>query len=242
MQVMTEKAEEVRRYFENTGIYLGKDYKVELRSLVVKELLGDLDRSKILDVGAGDGRISLQFLSEASRITMIDISKNMLEIAKSNTPEVLRSRVSFINADIEQYELNEQYDVVFCLGVLAHVASVGGTVEKMADVLTEGGRCIMQITDAEQMLGKLHNRYNAWVRSIRKGAIHQVNRTTISQIVALGARNGLQLVSSKRYSLLLPGMGRLPNRWLFKFEHFIVQHPWLSRYGSGAILLFKKAS
>jgi 2-polyprenyl-3-methyl-5-hydroxy-6-metoxy-1,4-benzoquinol methylase len=153
---MNSRSERVKSFFDKTHLYLNKDFGVSIRALIVRKLLGELSHSRILDLGCGDGRISLQYISQTNHITLVDLSDNMLEIARKNTPETLKTNVDYINTDLQKYEAGEKFDVVICIGVLAHVVSVEETVAKVVRFLKPGGRCIFQITDADQYLG------NSW--------------------------------------------------------------------------------
>src|SRR6266550_8275118 len=82
MQLMTSRTPSVKTFFDNTDVYLRKSFGVSVRSFVVRSLLGELEGSAILDLGCGDGSISLQYLSPTNRITLVDLSGKMLERAK----------------------------------------------------------------------------------------------------------------------------------------------------------------
>jgi ubiquinone/menaquinone biosynthesis C-methylase UbiE len=58
--------------------------------------------SEILDIGCGDGSISVPLLNSNCRLTLLDVSPGMLSIARSRVPEELSSRVKFVNQDFMQ--------------------------------------------------------------------------------------------------------------------------------------------
>ena len=143
------------RHFNNPDLYLKNNFNVEIRSQLIRKLLGEPSNLQILDLGCGDGRLSLQFLADNNRITLVDRSRPMLERARENTPEHFRDRVGYVNHDILGFQPSELYDVVICVGVLAHVTSIESAVAKIASLVRPGGRCIIEFTDAAQPLGAL---------------------------------------------------------------------------------------
>ena len=67
--------DEVRERFEEPEFYLGKPFGVAVRALVVRRLLGHVEGAAVLDIGCGDGSLSLQFASAGNRLTLIDLSR-----------------------------------------------------------------------------------------------------------------------------------------------------------------------
>src|SRR5437773_11740974 len=96
---MVSKTQHVKSFFDRTNVYLRKSFGISLRVSIVRRLLGDLDGSTILDLGCGDGRVSLQYLSHNNKITLVDLSERMLEQTRLNTPEAFKTNVEYINGD-----------------------------------------------------------------------------------------------------------------------------------------------
>lgn len=237
---MTTKTDEVRFFFEETEVYLKKDFNRRIRSLIVRKLLGSISNIKILDLGAGDGTISLQFLADGAQITMLDISKNMLTVARRNTPCNYKDKVKYIQEDMERYTTDEKYDVVLCLGVLPHVCSIERTIEKISELLKKGGRCIIQITDYDTLLGRFMNRYYALSKHLRRAQKYKMNRTRGSEVVSIANHVHLRLVEKRRYIMPLPGMGILPNKLLLNLELMALDNKITSRMGGETLFLFLK--
>ncbi len=236
---MTSRTPSVKTFFDNTDVYLRKSFGVSVRSFVVRSLLGELEGSAILDLGCGDGSISLQYLSPTNRITLVDLSGKMLERAKLKTGGPLGRNVEYVNDDFHRITQEENFDVVLCVGVLAHVASVRETVAKVAEFLKPGGYCLLQLTDAEQVIAKIERFWRSKQKTLQSYG-YSINRTTPSQIIHMANQSGLSLVAQRRFSLLFPGMGKLPNRWLYRYQMFTFSSRFLSRHGSEVILLFAK--
>ena len=240
--IQGSKANAVRRFFDRTDRYLANNINIEIRRKVVRDLVGDIRNSRILDLGCGDGSISQQFLASSISLTLVDTSQNMLEAARSQTPSELRTNVEYVNEDSSRYQSPSKYDLVLCLGLLAHVDSVESAIRNIAELLKANGRCVLQITDADRTLGKLTGTYC----NLRNRFTHRypcnMNRTGMECISALAAKFNMKCVAERRYAGLLPGMGRLPLDWRRRFQLLTLDTSWLSKHCSEAIILFTKTA
>lgn len=234
------KSVAVRRFFDGSQEYLTRSFNIRARAHLVGALLGKLSETSILDLGCGDGSISRQFLSDSNRLTLVDFSENMLQAARRETPLEYRSRTRFIHGDLTTCRFVDEFDVVLCLGVLAHVDSVEDTLRAISSFLKKGGRCILQITDADSLHAKAMELYCALRGSKSPELDYATNRTTSSMVQALAAQNGLQLLKQCRYAVPMPGMLWLSDRVLFRYEIATAKVPWLSRSGSEVLFLFAK--
>jgi SAM-dependent methyltransferase len=207
-----------------------------MRALVASELLGQPVQSDILDAGSGDGGVSRQFLGSNNRITLLDFSENMLARARAAIPEPQRLQVKLVCQPLESFEAAEAYDVVLCLGVLAHVQSVDQTLTTLATWLRPDGRALVQFTDPDRLAARISHR----IYTDRDGRGYRLNRTAYPDLLASFERSGLAVRDQRRYSLLIPGMGRLPDSWLFRFQRLTLHQRWLSRHGSEVVVLLGK--
>ncbi len=237
MNIRTEK---VKYLFDKPEGYLKKNFDISIRTLIAHELLGNIKNSRILDIGCGDGSISLQFSSSTNRLVLVDLSKKMLYAAKKNTPEKYKEKVEFINSDLFSYKSDELFDVVFCIGVLAHVHSIDETITKISRLLKPGGRCVLQTTDNDKLTGKFMNTYYSIKNSFSPSIKYSLNKIGQSHIMSLAQSNGLKLVGIRRYLSPFLGLGKMPNEWLFKYEHYTLTHDFLSKFGSETHSLFIK--
>jgi ubiquinone/menaquinone biosynthesis C-methylase UbiE len=83
---------------------------------VIRELV-DFSGTDVLEVGCGDGRLTWRYAEEARSVVAMDPNEGKIERATEATPVSLRSKVSFVTADIAAVELSpDAYDVA----ILAH--------------------------------------------------------------------------------------------------------------------------
>jgi 2-polyprenyl-3-methyl-5-hydroxy-6-metoxy-1,4-benzoquinol methylase len=230
----------VRTFFEEPQNYFHKDFHVEVRADIVREMLPQVQGVEILDIGCGDGRVSLQFLPQAGHVTLLDMSENMLLRARANVPAEYVHKTTFLTADFMDCKPATPSDVVICLGVLAHVERAESAIQKLASLTRVGGRCIVQISDSERALGRLQylaSQSHFGRRTVRK---YRLQRTRFGEIQRMASAAGLRFILRKDHCLLLPGMGRLPNHWLLSYDRFVLNSRFLQRFASSSVLLFER--
>lgn len=79
----------------------------------VIELIDAGPHSTAIDLGCGNGALSKALHEKGFRVKGIDSSKELLEIAKKNYPEI-----DFLEADATNFTIQEQVDIVFSNAVL----------------------------------------------------------------------------------------------------------------------------
>lgn len=99
-------------------LYKDKDYSNEV--IYVEKLIekySQIEVKTILDLGCGTGRHDAYFAEKGYKITGVDLSETMLQIARE---ESNHHGCRYLNGDARELELNEQFDNVISL---FHVAS-----------------------------------------------------------------------------------------------------------------------
>ena len=93
-----------------------RDSKINANELIeipqIKAMMPDIKDKMILDLGCGDGGMSRYFAENgAKRVLGLDISNNMIKLAKSKTQQ---ANVEYIVGEMENIsKLNEKFDIVF---------------------------------------------------------------------------------------------------------------------------------
>ena len=102
--------EDIDRYYKSkTGVSV---------SGIVKEFFGDLDRSlEILEVGCNIG-LKLGILQKMgfTNLNGVELNETALKTSRKNFPGI-----NFFHSDIEEFETDKKFDLVFTFGVLIHL-------------------------------------------------------------------------------------------------------------------------
>ncbi len=132
---------ELAKYYDK--IYAFKDYRAEAEKLTV--LIRDDLRcpgKRLLDVACGTGR-HLQYLRVHFQVEGLDISPEMIQLAREQLPGV-----PFHVADMANFDLDRCFDVVTCLfssiGYLKTLERVTEALTCMASHVLPGGLLIVE--------------------------------------------------------------------------------------------------
>ena len=221
-----DKRKAVLDFFNKPENYLHKDFGIKVRKRIVKDILGDIKNKKILDAGCGNGAISLQF-AKNNKIYLMDISGSMLSIAKNNIPKNNQNNVKCMQSSIEDCNSSEKFDIIIAIGILAHVPSIELTIQKFKSMLEHNGKIILQFSDYNSVLTK--------IRLLFKNNLYQPNILTRPNFLNMVSNNSFELVKEAQFKLLLPGMGRLSNKFLSKITLASYKNKIFSRMGSDYI-------
>ena len=105
---------------------------------VVRTLLQDRPAGDAVDVGTGTGRHATWLAERGHRVTGVDTSRAMLDVARSRAPEL-----EWIEADLRDLPLaDESADLVVCGLTLSHLPTLDGIAE-LARILRPGGRLVI---------------------------------------------------------------------------------------------------
>ncbi len=198
------RSQEVELEFENPEGYLSQQYVLRLRREAVALFAGPARGDRILDIGCGDGSLSLPLLREAASLTLVDTSEAMLEAARRQTPASRLDNVEFHHSSfIELPDDGRRFDTILCVGVLAHVESPSQALDWIAARLAPGGLAIIEHTNFAHPLGSGLVLYS-WLRSRVRTNRYTWNALSAGQIDRLLADRGLLLEREYRYGLLRP--------------------------------------
>ena len=230
------------KFFFNTSDYLkNSSDRISIRSTLVKEFLGDINNAKILDIGCGDGSLSMQFLNKTNSITFVDISDKMLEKVREKVPLDLMSNALLINDSFDAVSDDDFFDIVICVGVIAHVPSIDLLFNKIAKVLKKNGLLILETTPNPYPIGRFILPYY-FLRDLIFGSLpkYHKNRLKIPDLLKATKSRGFEQLRTIRYSFPLPGMSHWPQSLKLRYTLFTLNNKLMSRFGSEHIFLFKK--
>lgn len=242
----------VRRLFDQPEIYLRNDAHIDIRRRATRELAsplldrlrssapGEHARPRIVDIGCGDARCSLQFIGPDLHITLVDIAPAMLEIAAARIPEAYTANASLVEASLESFEPAAAFDLVLCLGVLAHVPDVREAVAKLASLVRPGGGLLLQLTDHQEPLSVANDAFHKLKRLVMSDPGYAIQKPRVGDVVEWAEAAGLRMSATRQYWVLPPLAGRLPVQVGLDLLTRLYDSPSASRFGTEKLLLLTK--
>lgn len=105
---------------------------------------------RVLDAGCGPAGIFMLF--DQQRVDAVDPLLNQYDEKLQHFDPQDYPNVTFYAQPLEQFESKEQYDQVFCLNAINHVADLQLCFEKLVNLVKPGGKLIVSI-DAHNYWG-----------------------------------------------------------------------------------------
>jgi ubiquinone/menaquinone biosynthesis C-methylase UbiE len=205
----------VQLFFEDVQNYLHRDFGVILRREIIHKAIGDITNSKIIDIGCGNGDISIHYL-EKNNITFLDFSTNMLELVKNKIKPEFKQNATILNTDFFEIDEHSKFDTILFIGVLAHSPkSILDNLNFLSKILDDKGQLFLQFSDSSHWITRLEFK-------IRKTK-YTINKTTKKDIENNLHAAGFQIEKKIRYACLLPGFGKLPNKLQYYYVSYVTK-------------------
>lgn len=114
---------------------------------------GEIFKGKrVLDIACGTGILFPDYVQRGVNVTGVDISKEMLKIAKDKFP-----CAELICADAEEYSFDDAYDAVMIYNAFPHFPNPEKLIENLSMALKYGGRLTVAHGMSEEDLEKCHS-------------------------------------------------------------------------------------
>ena len=127
---------QLAKNWDTPGVSLGEN-DLKIIGMTKKHLNSG---SVVLDYGCATGSIALEIASMAKKVHGIDISSNMIEIAKSKADERNIKNIGFARAAIFDESLGkESFDVILSLSILHLVEDPAQVMDRVNQLLKHGG-------------------------------------------------------------------------------------------------------
>lgn len=166
---MATEAQRVQRYFEHFTAGFDRIYEARWfdrwwrrsmfeRFRVTMELCGDVRGRRVLDVGCGSGRYSIELAKRGAEVVGVDFSQAMLDVAaRAAQAEGVASRCRFVRGDIRELPLEGPFRCSLAIGVFDYTREPSSILERMRQ-LTRG-----------RLIGSFPTRRHPlnWLRKIR---------------------------------------------------------------------------
>jgi 2-polyprenyl-3-methyl-5-hydroxy-6-metoxy-1,4-benzoquinol methylase len=107
-----------------------------------------LDKNtRLLDYGCGTGIITNQIAPDVGSVTAVDISENMIAIARQKAAQLNLSNVTYLAAKLTDERIQSgSYDVISTFNLLYFIEDLEGLLRKIHEMLPQGGY-FLSVTD-----------------------------------------------------------------------------------------------
>lgn len=176
----------------------------KLEQRLILDLMGNLEGTRVLDAGCGDGALVLAAASRGAEATGVDPDLSMLAAARTRADKD-GIKAAFLEGRIERLPFPDAaFDVVVSITVLCFVSDASAAVREMARVLRPGGRLVLGEL-GRWSLWAVIRRLRGWLGSATWKAAHF---RTASELRAVAEQAGLS-VSAIRGAVFYPPVGLL---------------------------------
>jgi 2-polyprenyl-3-methyl-5-hydroxy-6-metoxy-1,4-benzoquinol methylase len=228
---------EVKKFFDQTGLYLHKRFGIQLRRKIIKELIPALSYRNVMDVGCGDGTLVLDHVEKAKNVWMIDLSANMLDLAKKNIEAVLppdeARKVKYYHGDFTSFNKEEHFDIILLIGVMAHISDLDSVFIKLKALLKPTGIVVIQYSDSRNLIIKLRQLFR------KASASYKLNILNQDVIMRLCDTNNFFVCAQKKFNFPFFGMRYFSDATLYTFQHWLMNQQIFSFLLSDRILVLK---
>lgn len=231
--MINQESKDVKSFFDVPQKYLHKDFGIRIRRDIIQNVVKNYHFKNVLDIGCGDGSISLPLITREKSLDLADLSANMLKVAQSNIPKELLGNVTLHNTSLEQFETTKKFDLILAIGLLAHVPDIASAIGILQEMLSSKGHLIIQFSDYSKLTTKMSF-------MTRSSKLHPLNKIYKSDLIELAVKNDLAIKSQIRFASILPGMGYLNDQFLYKFCQISINNNFLSFYNSEYLLVLTK--
>lgn len=130
-------------YYESRIISGGRLFNEYIEMPTVLSLIPQkLKSKKVLDIGCGIGVYCRILGAKGAKVTAIDISQKMIDIAKINCSGI---DVDFINTPFQNYECSHKFDLIIGGFMLGYFYDLTTSFKKINSLMSNNGACVLSM-------------------------------------------------------------------------------------------------
>ncbi|MDF2231509.1 magnesium protoporphyrin IX methyltransferase [Albimonas sp. CAU 1670] len=154
-----------------------------MRAALLAALPADLSGRRVLDAGCGVGQLSLEAALRGAQVLGVDISDNLLSIARGHAAEAEIEDVAFVAGDMRD-PAHGRFDHVVAMDSLIHYRCAE-IVDALAALAPRTARSIVfTVAPRTPLLSLMHAAGKAFPRADRAPAIVPVSARALARAVA----------------------------------------------------------
>jgi len=110
----------------------------QMRNSIISRLPEQLTGKRVLDAGCGTGALALELANKGAFVTAVDLSPNLIELAKSRIPESDRQNIEFHAGDMLD-EAYGDFDYIIGMDSMIHYCATDmlAVLEKLSPRVSE---------------------------------------------------------------------------------------------------------
>jgi trans-aconitate methyltransferase len=148
---MDKKEQTIATYNASANALAGKFDNLGARLSDINEtfVLIKKENPTVIEIGCGNGRDAAEIVKRTTNYLGIDISEKLIELARQKVPAA-----KFEVADIENYELPNNLDIIFAFASLIHVPkpSLQKILGQIFNALNQGGAVRLSMKYADNYI------------------------------------------------------------------------------------------
>jgi ubiquinone/menaquinone biosynthesis C-methylase UbiE len=227
-----------KRHFEERAS--GANFNFQQRLSLACELGGG-SVGRLLDCAAGTGEITCALLKSGNfdHATVIDVSAAMLQAAKELlTADIRNTEIEFVHSDVFEFVASDSaFDLILCLGLIAHTGRLNILLSRLKSMLAAGGRIILQATLRDHLGMRIVRALSSRHELVARG--YRISWFSYRDIANACHEAGLRILETRRHNVGVPFGDRLWPWGNCQLETRLKR--WASRHGADAMYLLGAA-
>jgi ubiquinone/menaquinone biosynthesis C-methylase UbiE len=139
--------------------WTGRHYEHQAEVLAIRRLLRGRHFAMAVDVGGGFGRLSILLEEFADRVTIVDPSRQQLDVAEVFLRGHPRIDLELMRADELMFE-DSSVDLLTMIRVLHHIPDPRAEMSEIARVLAPEGYAIIEVANSLHILNRMKHAVN----------------------------------------------------------------------------------
>lgn len=151
--------------FNKEAVNWDDENRIKRTKITANEIANSIpieQKQRAMEFGCGTGLISFNLMDKFEHITLVDISKGMIEQLNKKILDSKVQNMTALEMDINQgAALQDKFDVIYTSLALHHISDTKLTLENLYKLLSdEGYLCIVELVEDDGSFHKLVKDFN----------------------------------------------------------------------------------